>query len=96
MVGERRQDEREFLAFYHEALFQELPGTGRMKHATRVDLIDAALGYYNCLSSELQQANSTRREELLSRRTEEVRRSHRHDLGAPPLPVKGNPTEVPA
>jgi Domain of unknown function (DUF4157) len=84
MVGERRQDEREFFAFYHEALFQELPGTGRIQHSTRVQLIDGALGYYYCLSADLQTANSTRRDELIARRSREVQRSGRTDLGRAP------------
>jgi hypothetical protein len=84
MVGERRQDEREFFAFYHEALFQELPGTGRLQHSTRVQLIDGALGYYYCLSADLQTANSTRRDELIARRSTEVQRSGRTDLGSAP------------
>jgi hypothetical protein len=84
MTGASRQDEREFFAFYHEALATELPGTGRLQHSTRVALIDAALGYYYCLSANLQQANTTRRTELLDRRTEAVRRSGRSDLGEAP------------
>jgi hypothetical protein len=81
MAGEHRQDEREFIAFYHEALATELPGTGRMQHSTRVHAIDAALGYYYCLSSDLQQSNTTRRDELVRRRGEAVRRSGHTDLG---------------
>lgn len=84
MSGESRQDEREFIAFYHEALFQEPSGTGRMQHSTRVNLIDAALGYYHCLSEDLQRANTTRRDELVARRSEAVRRSGRSDLGEAP------------
>jgi uncharacterized protein DUF4157 len=84
MAGENRSDEREFIAFYHEALAQELPGTSRMQHSTRVQLIDGALGYYYCLASELQSANAARRDELVARRVEEVRRSGRNDLGKAP------------
>lgn len=62
MSGERRQDEREFAAFHDEALAAELPGTGRVQHSTRVQLIDAALGYYYCLSPALQQANISQRD----------------------------------
>jgi len=81
MTGQGRRDEREFLAFYHEALFQELPGTGRFQHSTRVQLIDAALGYYYCLSASLQ--NSARRDELIARRAREVS-SGRTNLGVAP------------
>jgi hypothetical protein len=84
MAGESRSDEREFIAFYHEALATELPGTGRLQHATRVHLIDGALGYYHCLSSDLQTANTSRRAELAARRVEAVRRSGRGDLGVAP------------
>jgi Domain of unknown function (DUF4157) len=84
MGGGDRSDEREFLAFYHEATFQELPGTGRIQHAGRVHLLDSALGYYYCLSDDLQRSNTTRRDELVNRRAEEVRRSHRTDLGSAP------------
>ena len=90
-VGETRSDEREFIAFYHEALAQELPGTGRMQHSTRVQLVDGALGYYHCLSSELQDANSTRRDELVARRVEDVRRSGRTDLGEVPTSCRRAP-----
>lgn len=84
MVGETRSDEREFIAFYHEALATELAGTGRVQHSTRVPLIDGALGYYYCLSAELQASNTSRRDELIERRTVEVRRSGRSDLGSAP------------
>jgi hypothetical protein len=89
MQGENRSDEREFFAFYHEALARELPGTGRMGHATRVQLIDAALGHYYCLSAELQQNNISKRDELTTRRSEEVRRSGRTDLGSAPTSCAG-------
>jgi hypothetical protein len=72
MGGANRSDEREFLAFYHEALFVERPGTGRMQHSTRVSLIDAALGYYYCLSAALQTQYDANKQELLTRRTAEV------------------------
>ncbi|RCJ29427.1 hypothetical protein A6770_22105 [Nostoc minutum NIES-26] len=68
MAGANRKDEREFLAFYHEALFVEKPGTGRIQHATRVTLIDAALGYYNCFNTTLQQQYDNQKQELLKRR----------------------------
>lgn len=84
MTGKSRQDEREFLAFYHEALFQEPAGTGRMQQSARVMLLDAALGYYHCLSAELQRDQQSKRDELLARRAEAVRRSGRSDLGDAP------------
>jgi len=72
MGGANRSDEREFLAFYHEALFVEKPGTGRMQHATRVGLIDGALGYYYCLSAALQTQYDSNKQELLTRRATEA------------------------
>jgi hypothetical protein len=84
ITGRGRQNEREFIAFYYEATSPDLPGTGRMQHSTRVSLIDAALGHYFCLSASIQSTNSNKRDELLARRTEEVRASHRTDLGAAP------------
>lgn len=91
MSGQSRQDEREFTAFYHEALFQEPAGAGRMQHSTRVSLIDAALGYFNCLSPGLQQANIARRDELATRRVEAVRRSGRSNLGSAPTDCRRQP-----
>jgi hypothetical protein len=84
LTGRSHQDEREFIAFYHEALATEPAGTGHMQHATRVSLIDAALGYYYCLSSDLQHGNTARRNELVARRIVEVRHSGRTDLGPAP------------
>lgn len=72
MGGANRSDEREFLAFYHEALFVEKPGTGRMQHAMRVTLIDAALGYYYCLSAALQTQYDSNKQALLTRRATEA------------------------
>ncbi len=77
MAGQGRQDEREYRAFYHEALFVERPGTGRIQHATRVNLIDAALGYYYCLDSSLQQQFANQQQELVDRRQTEVSASGR-------------------
>ncbi|MGZ8439047.1 MAG: eCIS core domain-containing protein [Candidatus Limnocylindrales bacterium] len=84
MVGPSRSDEREFLAFYHEGLFTEPTGTGRMQHSTRVPIIDAALAYYCCFDAELQRTHQTKRDELVTRRASEVRASGRDDLGTVP------------
>jgi len=62
MVGPARKAEREFLAHRWTAITPELPGTGCMPHATRVAIIDAALGNFNCLSA----ANRTRYVQLQS------------------------------
>ncbi|HEY1758776.1 MAG TPA: DUF4157 domain-containing protein [Bryobacteraceae bacterium] len=50
-----KKDEREFLAFYHEALASAAPHTGRFQHSTRIEVIDQALGYYDCLASAPEQ-----------------------------------------
>jgi hypothetical protein len=75
MAGETKSDEREFLAYYHGGLAAEKPGTGRMQHSTRVSLIDAALGYYNCLTAEQQKQYAANKKELLDRRPKEVKAS---------------------
>jgi hypothetical protein len=74
-AGMGDKDEREFLAHHQGALAAEIAGTGRMQHATRVNLIDSALGYYNCLSAEKQARYQSQRDELLARRSVEVRAS---------------------
>lgn len=77
MRGRERADEREFLAFYHEALGVEKPHTGRMQHTMRIQLIDTALGYYNCLSEDPKKKRvadqyASDRRELLNRRAYEI------------------------
>lgn len=86
MAGGQRSAEREFLAFYHEALAPEKPGTGRMQRSTRVNLIDAALGYY-CLTAEQQKQYATNKKELLDRRPGEVKASG-HPSTDPPTECK--------
>jgi hypothetical protein len=83
MGGANRSHEREFLAFYREALAIEHPGTGRMQHATRVSLIDAALGHYYCLDRTLQERFAAQRQELITRRSTEVTQSGRQVAAAP-------------
>jgi hypothetical protein len=68
LAGHQHQDEREFLAFYHNGVADEFAGTGRMADNTRKTLIDQALGYYYCLDATLQQQNQTKQQELLTRR----------------------------
>jgi hypothetical protein len=60
---------REFLAFGHEALAAEAPGTGQVPHAMRVALIDAALGSYYCMSAAQQAQNQALKRQLLDERT---------------------------
>jgi hypothetical protein len=79
------KDMREFLAFYHEALAPEHPGTGRVDHGTRMNLIDAGLGYYNCLGGVEQHTHADQQRELLTaRETHNGRGGH-----APTAPPAG-------
>ncbi len=71
LTGKDKHPEREFLAFYHEALAEEFVGTSRMGHGTRLALIDAALGQYNCFSADLQKTHASKQKDLLTRRTAE-------------------------
>jgi hypothetical protein len=84
LAGGQNKAEREFLAFYHEALGVEKAGTGTVPHATRVALIDAALGNFFCLTAEKQKANESKKSELIKRRSAEVASSNRKDLGEAP------------
>lgn len=67
--GITNQNEREFLAFHWASLAQEKPGTGCLQHVMRRDLIDCALGHFNCLSAAVQQKYTQEQSALLSRRT---------------------------
>lgn len=89
MVGSNKQPEREFLAFYHEALTTELPGSGRLGHSTRASIIDAAIGYYYCLSSDLQKQYTDKRDELLKRRPKEIK--HGYERQEPPTNCEKQP-----
>jgi hypothetical protein len=68
LAGGHKQFEREFLAFYHEALLPEKPGTGRINDPTRLSLIDEALENYFCLSSEKQTEHAGKKKELSAQR----------------------------
>ncbi len=72
LAGGHKGSEREFLAFYHEALLPEKPGTGRMQHSMRLRLIDSALGNYYCLKTDQQKGYEDKKKELLDRRTKEI------------------------
>jgi hypothetical protein len=71
-VDPGKKDEREFLAFYHEALAAEKPGTGRIAHSMRIDLIDTALGYFYCLASADQKTHEDKKDELLTERKDQL------------------------
>ena len=70
MGGPKNSDLREFLAFQREALQEELAGTGRVSHATRVSLIDEALRRYHKLSEDQQKTHAAKKQALLDERTE--------------------------
>jgi len=72
LAGGQKSNEREFLAFYHEALLPEKPGTGRMQLSTRLRLIDAALGNYYCLAADKQTDYAAKKKELLEKRASEI------------------------
>lgn len=69
MSGGHKKNEREFLAFYHEATLSEKPGTGRMVPGTRLRLIHAALENYVCLDADKQKEHAAKHKELLEKRT---------------------------
>jgi hypothetical protein len=69
--GGTHRHEREFLAFHGEATTPEKAGTGRMPHATRVSLIDAAIGNYNCLSDSEKRTYASQYQQLLTLRASE-------------------------
>ena len=74
-----KKDEREFLAFYHDALATAIAHTGRYQHSMRIAVIDRALGHDNCLAaaSEPDKQNAAKRyapnqQELINRRSAEI------------------------
>src|SRR6266705_1047481 len=83
MIGHDKQAEREFLAHCWTALTPEKPGTGCMYHATRVDLIDGALGNLNCLNRSARARYAHEEGALLALRAREQTASGRA-LSSPP------------
>jgi len=82
--GENNKDEREFLAFYDEALADEFEGTGRMSKGSRTNLIDGAIGYYYCLSDDQKKQYKSNLEKLQTRRKELVDTGRVKDPGEAP------------
>ncbi|MCW0200287.1 DUF4157 domain-containing protein [Rhodanobacter thiooxydans] len=68
--GRANKNKREFGAYAWEALQDPKPGTGRISYATRLQLIDCALSILQCMSSDEQKANESRKQELLKKRAE--------------------------
>ncbi len=87
MGGEKNQDKREFLAYSWEALEPTKAGTGVLSAATRVNIIDAALGYYHCFTSDDQKASADKQTELLNRR-KDVDGKHGNAKTDPPTTCK--------
>jgi hypothetical protein len=83
MVGPAKKAEREFLAHFWGATTPELPGTGCMPHATRVNVIDAALGNFNCLTAPDRARYAQQQATLLRLRLQEQRASG-HAATQPP------------
>jgi hypothetical protein len=82
MGGAARRHEREFLAFHWEATAPEATGTGRMAHATRVSLIDAAIRNYNCFTAAEKTTYNTQYQQLLT-----LRQTEQTASGNPATPV---------
>lgn len=88
LAGATNRHLREFLAFHWEATATEAAGTGRMSHATRVSLIDGALGHYNCLDDQTKRDQQTKQQELLTLRASEQHRGG-NDPTSPPTACQG-------
>lgn len=71
VIDKARQPEREFLAHCWAVFAGERPGTGRMRHSMRVAIIDAALGYLNCLSAQVRERYRKHEERLRAVRATE-------------------------
>ena len=81
--GEGHRHEREFLAFYHEATNPALPHTGKVSHATRVDLMDEAIRHYNAMPDDQKRQYADKHAELLAKRSEEQQKSRRGHTDPP-------------
>ena len=105
MSGKQKQCAREFLAFADEGLAVEAMHTGRLQRPTRVDLIDAAIGYYYCIQFPTPKSDDekNRNEEekkrydevykkLLARRAEEMKVIKDPKKKFPRIPPDNPPT----
>lgn len=68
LAGDNNAEEREFLAFAENALADEFEGTGRMSRSTRLNIVDAAIGYYQCFSDALKTRYQSQFGQLRARR----------------------------
>jgi hypothetical protein len=90
MVGPAKKAEREFLAHFWVSTTPELPGTGCMPHATRVNVIDAALGNFNCLTAPDRARYAQQQATLLRLRLQEQRASGRAATQPPAACVRSH------
>jgi hypothetical protein len=74
---------REFLAFYHEGIAPAVKGTGRMAHATRVDLLDESVRHYNRFTDELKKKHADDYNDLLEGRKAEQKAAHQEPTEPP-------------
>lgn len=84
MTGRTRRYEREFLAYYQNAMADEFEGTGRMNYSTRFDLVDAALRNYFCLLPALQTQYNAQQQQLVQKRTDLLATGRISNPGAMP------------
>jgi hypothetical protein len=81
--GKEHYHEREFLAFYHEGIAPLVAGTGKMAHATRVDLLDEAIRHYNAFSDTEKEKYADDYKALLEKRAEEMKASNKDPTDPP-------------
>lgn len=84
LAGANNANEREFLAFAENALADEFEGTGRMTNGTRLNIVDAAIGYYHCLTDALKTRYQSRFTALQARRTAILETGRVRSPGAEP------------
>ena len=84
LAGANNTNEREFLAFADNALADEFEGTGRMSNSTRLNIVDAAIGYYHCLSDVLKTQYLSRFTALQTRRQAIIATGRVRSPGAEP------------
>lgn len=68
LAGHDKSSQREFLAYYWEAMQPEKAGTGHMSAGGRLAIIDAALGNLLCLTGDEQAAFADKRDALRAKR----------------------------
>ena len=68
LTGSGNRNEREFLAFYHNAMAQEFEGTRHMADSMRKSIIDQSLGYYYCFDDPLKKKHDSEFHDLLTKR----------------------------